>query len=93
MLGADKAKLESLVADQLSYGQSGGAIQNKKDFVEVIATTKTVYKSIDVSGIGVPQVGRRNGAAESCSRSRRSRCSEPHLRPCPCHRGPQELGR
>jgi ketosteroid isomerase-like protein len=49
MLDADKAKLESLVADQLSYGHSGGTIQDKKDFVEVIATKKSVYKSIELS--------------------------------------------
>jgi ketosteroid isomerase-like protein len=49
MLGADKAKLDSLVSDQLSYGHSGGVIQDKKDFVDVIATKKTVYKSIELS--------------------------------------------
>ena len=49
MLGADKAKLEALVSDQLSYGHSGGVIQDKKDFVDVIATKKTVYKSIELS--------------------------------------------
>ena len=48
MLGADKAKLESLVSDQLSYGHSGGVIQDKKDFVEVIASKKSVYKSIEL---------------------------------------------
>ena len=49
MLGADKAALEALVSDQLSYGHSGGVIQDKKDFVDVIATKKTVYKSIVLS--------------------------------------------
>jgi ketosteroid isomerase-like protein len=49
MLGADKAKLESLVADQLSYGHSGGTIQDKKEFVDVIATKKSVYKSIELT--------------------------------------------
>ena len=49
MLAADKAQLEALVADDLSYGHSGGVIQDKKDFVEVIATKKTVYKSIELS--------------------------------------------
>ena len=49
MLGADRAKLESLVSDKLSYGHSGGVIQDKKDFVEVIASKKTVYKSIELS--------------------------------------------
>ena len=49
MLAADRAKLESLVSDNLSYGHSGGVIQDKKDFVEVIADKKTVYKSIELS--------------------------------------------
>jgi len=49
MLGADRAKLDSLVSDKLSYGHSGGVIQDKKDFVEVIAAKKTVYKSIELS--------------------------------------------
>jgi hypothetical protein len=46
MLAADKAQLEALVADQLSYGHSGGTIQTKAEFVDVIASKKTVYKSI-----------------------------------------------
>lgn len=50
MLAADKAKLESLVADQLSYGHSAGVIQDKAVFVDVIASKKTVYKSIELSG-------------------------------------------
>lgn len=49
MLAADKAKLESLVADDLSYGHSGGVIQDKKDFVDVIASKKTVYNKIELS--------------------------------------------
>ena len=57
MLAADKAKLEALVADQLSYGHSGGVIQDKKDFVEVIVTKKTIYKSIELSKQTVAVVG------------------------------------
>ena len=49
MLCADRAKLEALVSDSLSYGHSGGVVQDKKDFVEVIASKKTVYKSIELS--------------------------------------------
>ena len=49
MLAADKAKLESLVADQLSYGHSSGTIQDKADFVNVIVSKKSVYKSIELS--------------------------------------------
>jgi hypothetical protein len=46
MLDADKARLEQLVADQLSYGHSGGVIQTKAQFVDVIVSKKTIYKSI-----------------------------------------------
>jgi ketosteroid isomerase-like protein len=46
MLAADKAKLEELVADQLSYGHSSGVIESKAQFVSVIAGKKTIYKSI-----------------------------------------------
>lgn len=49
MLAADKAQLEALTADQLSYGHSGGVIQDKADFLKVIAEKKTVYKSIELS--------------------------------------------
>jgi ketosteroid isomerase-like protein len=49
MLAADKPQLEALVADQLSYGHSGGVIQNKAEFIDVIASKKTVYKSIALS--------------------------------------------
>lgn len=49
MLAADKAKLESLVADQLSYGHSSGRLEDKAAFVEVVASKKTVYKSIELS--------------------------------------------
>ena len=44
MLAADKAKLEALVADQLSYGHSAGRLETKKEFVDVIAGKKTTYK-------------------------------------------------
>ena len=46
MLAADKAKLEALVADQLSYGHSAGRLETKKEFIDVIAGKKTTYKSI-----------------------------------------------
>jgi len=49
MLAADKAKLEALVADQLSYGHSAGRVETKKEFVDVVAGKKTTYKSITIS--------------------------------------------
>ena len=57
MLAAEKVKLEALVADQLSYGHSSGAVQNKADFVDVIVSKKTVYKSINLTEIKVSVVG------------------------------------
>ena len=36
MLDADRARLEELVADQLSYGHSSGVIQTKAQFVDAI---------------------------------------------------------
>lgn len=49
MVAADKAALEALASDHLSYGHSSGVVQDKKDFVEVIASKKTVYKTITLS--------------------------------------------
>lgn len=49
MLGADRAKLEALTASQLSYGHSSGKLETQKEYVDVVADKKTVYKSIDLS--------------------------------------------
>jgi hypothetical protein len=57
MIAADKAKLEMLVADQLSYGHSGGRIETKKEFIDVVAGKKTTYKSITISDPKVSVVG------------------------------------
>ena len=57
MLAADKAKLEALVADQLSYGHSSGKIETKAQFVDVVASKKTVYKSINLTDVKVSVVG------------------------------------
>ena len=57
MLAADKAKLEALVADQLSYGHSAGRLETKKEFVDVIAGKKTTYKSITLNEPTVTVVG------------------------------------
>jgi hypothetical protein len=48
MLAADKPRLEALTVEQLSYGHSGGVIQSKAEFVDVIVGKKTIYKSINL---------------------------------------------
>ena len=57
MLDADKAKLEALVADELSYGHSGGVVETKAQFLDVIAGKKTAYKSITLSDATVTVAG------------------------------------
>lgn len=57
MLNADKARLDALVADQLSYGHSSGKLEDKSIFVDVVAGKKTVYKSIELSKQTVAVVG------------------------------------
>src|SRR6185436_16045 len=49
MLQADGAALGRLVADQLSYGHSSGMLESKAQFIDVIASKKTIYKSISLS--------------------------------------------
>jgi len=57
ILGADKASLEGLVADQLSYGHWSGVIENKAQFIDVIADKKTIYKTIQLSDPSIVVVG------------------------------------
>ena len=57
MVSADKAKLEALVADQLSYGHSSGVVETKAQFVSVVAGKKTIYKSINLLEPGTTVVG------------------------------------
>ena len=57
MLAPDKARLEALTADQLSYGHSSGTVEDKATFVDVVASKKTVYKSIELSNQTVAVAG------------------------------------
>ena len=56
-MAADKAKLEALTADGLSYGHSSGRVETKAQFIGVIADKKTIYKSITLSDPTVAVVG------------------------------------
>ena len=40
MIDGNRAALENIAADSLSYGHSGGKVENKMDFVENIANGK-----------------------------------------------------
>jgi ketosteroid isomerase-like protein len=49
MVDGDKAALENLVTEQLSYGHSGGLLENKNQFVEKIVSGKSDFVTIDLS--------------------------------------------
>lgn len=49
MVSGDKASLESITHDKLSYGHSGGAVEDKTAFVEKIASGKSDFVSIDLA--------------------------------------------
>ena len=49
MLAVDQTALEELVADQLSYGHSGGLVEDKAAFVKALVTKKTVFTAINIS--------------------------------------------
>jgi hypothetical protein len=57
MLGAEKAKLEALLADKLSYGHSAGKIETKDEFIDIVANKKTVYKALDWTDVSVSVAG------------------------------------
>lgn len=49
MVDADKAVLEKLTAEQLSYGHSSGKIETKREFVDAIVTGASDFTSIELS--------------------------------------------
>ena len=49
MLDVDRARLESLAAEQLSYGHSAGKIETKKEFVDAILSRASAFRKLDLS--------------------------------------------
>lgn len=49
MVDADKVALENLTSEKLSYGHSGGHIDDKKEFVEKIVSGKSDFVAIDLT--------------------------------------------
>ncbi|MBP6687759.1 MAG: nuclear transport factor 2 family protein [Lacibacter sp.] len=48
MVSGERAALESIVADQLSYGHSGGLVETKAQFVEKIASGSSDFVTIEL---------------------------------------------
>lgn len=49
MIDGDKIVLEKLTSQKLSYGHSGGHIDDKKEFVEKLVSGKSDFVTIDLS--------------------------------------------
>ena len=49
MIEGNKADLENIAMDKLSYGHSGGAVDNKKEFVEKISSGKSDFVTIELT--------------------------------------------
>lgn len=49
MVDADSAMLSSLVLPQLSYGHSGGHVDDKTEFVQKIVSGKSDFVTIDIA--------------------------------------------
>ena len=56
-LAQDKAKLEQLSAAELSYGHSGGVVQNKVEFIDGVMARKGTVKSIEFPELKVGIAG------------------------------------
>lgn len=49
MISGERTALESIAADQLTYGHSSGKVEDKAAFVEAIASGKSDFVSIDLT--------------------------------------------
>ncbi|AUD01980.1 nuclear transport factor 2 family protein [Spirosoma pollinicola] len=49
MIDPDKGKLESIAANELSYGHSTGKLEDKKEFIEALTSGSSDFKTIDLT--------------------------------------------
>ena len=57
VVAKDKAKLDSLAAEQLSYSHSDARLQNKAQFIDGVMTRKATVKSLEWPEMTVQLVG------------------------------------
>lgn len=48
MVSGDRAALQQVAADELTYGHSSGRLENKSEFVEAIASGKSGFSAIEL---------------------------------------------
>lgn len=58
MISGDRKALEELAADDLSYGHSGGKVEDKATFVETIASGKSDFVTIELKNQTVKVTGK-----------------------------------
>src|SRR6185369_12959031 len=68
--GQEKPQLETLCAEQLSYGHSDGRVENKAQFINGVMTRKAILKSLTLSDhtiaiVGTDAIARHTWASES----------------------------
>ena len=56
-LKQDKAKIESFIADQLSYSHSDARLEDKTKFIDGVMTRKATFKSLEWPELTVQVVG------------------------------------
>jgi hypothetical protein len=57
MVDPDKAVLDRLTTEELSYGHSTGLVQDKQEFMEALTSGRSDFVSIDLSGQTVKIAG------------------------------------
>jgi ketosteroid isomerase-like protein len=57
MISGVREDLEAIADDSLSYGHSGGAVEGKSEFVEKIASGKSDFVTIDLTGQTISAYG------------------------------------
>ena len=57
MISGNKAKLENLVWDDLTYGHSTGRIEDKAAFVRALSTKASDFKTLELSEVSVTVTG------------------------------------
>jgi hypothetical protein len=70
IFGQEKAQLEALCTEQLSYGHSDGRVENKAQFINGVMTRKAILKSLTLSDhtiaiVGTAAIARHTWASES----------------------------
>ena len=57
MISADGTGLDQLASDELSYGHSGGQMQNKQEFISSFTSGESVFINIEISNQTVRIIG------------------------------------